>query len=112
MANITTGLDILGFQRYFKAIISGEDVKLGKPSPQIFLEAARRLKSVPESCVVFEDAKVGVVAGKAAGMKVVAVTNTYPPEELKGADLIVDSLERISINVLERLIADKLPDNS
>jgi beta-phosphoglucomutase len=104
MANISTGLDILGFQRYFKAIVSGEDVKLGKPSPQIFLEASRRLQSPPEQCVVFEDAKVGVVAGKAAGMKVVAVTNTYPAEELKGADLIVDSLDRISIKVLERLV--------
>ena len=103
MANITTGLDILGFERYFKAIISGEDVKLGKPSPQIFLEAAKRLKARPDECVVFEDAKVGVTAGKAAGMKVVAVMNTYQAEELKGADLIVDSLEKISIPVLIKL---------
>jgi beta-phosphoglucomutase-like phosphatase (HAD superfamily) len=103
MANVTTGLDILGFNRYFKTIISGEDVKLGKPSPQIFLEAARRLNARPDECVVFEDAKVGVTAGKAAGMKVVAVTNTYPLEDLKEADLIVDSLENISIPALIRL---------
>jgi beta-phosphoglucomutase family hydrolase len=103
MANVTTGLDILGFNRYFKTIISGEDVKLGKPSPQIFLEAARRLNARPDECVVFEDAKVGVTAGKAAGMKVVAVTNTYPLEDLKEADLIVDSLEKISIAALIRL---------
>ena len=104
MANITTGLDILGFERYFKAIISGEDVKLGKPSPQIFLEAAKRLKARPDECVVFEDAKVGVTAGKAAGMKVVAVMNTYPAEELGSADLIVDSLEKISVKVLDNLL--------
>ena len=103
MANITTGLDILDFQRYFKAVVSGEDVKLGKPSPQIFLEAAKRLNARHDECVVFEDAKVGVTAGKAAGMKVVAVTNTYPPEELEVADLIVDNLEKISLMDLELL---------
>jgi beta-phosphoglucomutase family hydrolase len=103
MANITTGLDILGFQRYFKAIVSGEDVKLGKPSPQIFLEALKRLNGNPDECVVFEDAKVGVTAGKAAGMKVIAVTNTYPAEELKEADLIVESLENISVKILQEM---------
>ena len=86
-------------------MVSGEDVKLGKPSPQIFLESARRLGASPDRCVVFEDAKVGVTAGKAAGMKVIAVTNTYPSNELKVADLIVDSLERISFGNLEELIA-------
>jgi HAD superfamily hydrolase (TIGR01509 family) len=104
MANITTGLDILGFRRYFKTVVSGEDVTLGKPSPQIFLEAARRLAAPSEACIVFEDAKVGVAAGKAAGMRVVAVTNTYPPEELEGADLIVDSLKRISSKALENVM--------
>jgi beta-phosphoglucomutase family hydrolase len=101
--NITVGLELLGFGKYFTAVVSGDDVKLGKPSPQIFLESARRLGASPDRCVVFEDAKVGVTAGKAAGMKVVAVTNTYPPEELKDADLIIDSLERISIDILEKL---------
>lgn len=103
MANITTGLDILGFHRFFKTVVSGEDVKLGKPSPQIFLEAAKRLNARPDECVVFEDAKVGVTAGKAAGMKVVAVTNTYRQKELKGADLIVESLEKMSMKDIERL---------
>jgi beta-phosphoglucomutase family hydrolase len=103
MANITTGLDILGFHRYFKTIVSGEDVKLGKPSPQIFLEAAKRLNARPKECVVFEDAIVGVAAGKAAGMKVVAVTNTYPQDQLKDADLIVESLESISVKMLQKM---------
>jgi beta-phosphoglucomutase family hydrolase len=103
MANITTGLDILGYVGLFKTVVSGEDVKLGKPSPQIFLEAAKRLNANPEECVVFEDAKVGVKAGKAANMKVIAVTNTYPKEELKGADLIVDSLVKLSLKDIELL---------
>jgi beta-phosphoglucomutase family hydrolase len=101
--NITVGLDILGFGKYFAVIVSGEDVKLGKPSPQIFLEAARRIVAPPEQCIVFEDAKVGVVAGKAAGMKVVAVTNTYTAADLAAADLVVDSLEQVSFSKLEKI---------
>jgi len=107
-ANITTGLDILGYNGFFKAIVSGEDVKLGKPSPQIFLEAAKRLKANPEECIVFEDAKVGVAAGKAACMKLVAITNTYPESELRDADIVVDSLEKISLMDLELLWKKRL----
>jgi beta-phosphoglucomutase len=105
MANVTTGLDILGFGKYFSVVVSGDDVKLGKPSPHIFLEAAKRLDAPPPECIVFEDAKVGVAAGKAAGMKVVAVTNTYPAEELTQADLIVGSLEEITIAGLGKLLS-------
>jgi|WetSurMetagenome_2_1015567.scaffolds.fasta_scaffold00008_109 HAD superfamily hydrolase (TIGR01509 family) len=105
LANITTGLDILGYNRYFSELVSGEDVKLGKPSPQIFLEAARRISAAPERCVVFEDAKVGVAAGKAARMKVIAVTNTYPRDALTDADVVVDSLEHVSVDMIETLFA-------
>jgi beta-phosphoglucomutase family hydrolase len=104
-ANIVTGLDILKLAPYFVSVVSGEDVELGKPSPQIFLEAARRIGREPQECVVFEDAKVGVAAAKAAEMKVVAVTNTYPPEELGDADIVVDSLGQISIDGLKELFA-------
>lgn len=103
LANITAGLDILGFGGYFKAIVSGEDVVKGKPDPRIFLIAAQRMARDPGQCVVFEDAKVGVIAGRLAGMKIVAVTNTYPAEELDGADLIVDSLKSVTLGRLSEL---------
>jgi beta-phosphoglucomutase family hydrolase len=103
MANISTGLDILGYGHYFQTVVSGEDVKLGKPDPQIFLTAAFRLSVLPKHCIVFEDAKVGVAAAHAGGMKVVAVTNTYPAEELSNADLIVSSLEKVTIESLQEL---------
>jgi beta-phosphoglucomutase family hydrolase len=103
MANVTTGLDILGYGHYFQTVVSGEDVKLGKPDPQIFLTAAFRLAVLPRHCIVFEDAKVGVAAAKAGGMKVVAVTNTYPAEELADADLIVSSLSDVTIESLRKL---------
>ena len=106
LANITTGLDILDYGHFFQTIVSGEDVKLGKPDPQIFLTAAFRLSVLPKHCIVFEDAKVGVAAAKAGGMKVVAVTNTYPAEELADADLIVSSLEKVTIESLLELRDD------
>lgn len=109
MANIATGLDILDYGHFFQTIVSGEDVKLGKPDPQIFLTAAFRLAVLPKHCVVFEDAKVGVAAAKAGGMKVVAVTNTYPANELSDADLIVSSLEKVTIESLVELQSGSLP---
>jgi beta-phosphoglucomutase-like phosphatase (HAD superfamily) len=101
MANVATGLEILDYGHFFQAVVSGEDVKLGKPDPQIFLTAALRLAVMPRRCIVFEDAKVGVAAAKAGAMKVVAVTNTYPAEELRDADFIVSSLEQVTIGKLQ-----------
>jgi HAD superfamily hydrolase (TIGR01509 family) len=103
MANISTGLEILDYGHFFQTIVSGEDVKLGKPDPQIFLIAAFRCAALPQHCIVFEDAKVGVAAAKAGGMKVVAVTNTYPAEELSNADMIVSSLTDVTIESLQKI---------
>ncbi len=98
---LITGLDI---NSYFQAIISGKEVTEGKPSPQGFLLAAKRLGVKPENCIVVEDAVAGVTAAKRAGMCCLAVTNTHPRRSLSEADLIVDTLETISVNDLERLI--------
>jgi len=98
---ILKGLDI---SDYFQAIVWGREVKEGKPSPQGFLLAAEKLGVVPENCVVVEDAVAGVAAAKRAGMRCIAVTNTHPEENLKEADLIVDSLERVGVNDLEKLL--------
>jgi beta-phosphoglucomutase family hydrolase len=108
MANIATGLEILDYGHFFQAIVSGEDVKLGKPDPQIFLTASFRLAVVPQRCIVFEDAKVGVAAAIAGNMKVVAVTNTYPAEDLSDADLIVPSLELVTLSALQNLAGRSL----
>jgi len=98
---LITGLDI---NSYFQAIISGKEVTEGKPNPQGFLLAAQRLGVKPENCIVVEDAVAGVTAAKRAGMCCLAVTNTHPRRSLSEADLIVDTLETISVNDLERLI--------
>ncbi len=98
---IATGL---GIADCFQTIITGRDVAEGKPSPQGFLLAAQRLGVKPNNCIVIEDAIAGVAAAKRAGMHCLAVTNTHPRKNLSGADLIVDTLEAVSVNDLKRLL--------
>jgi beta-phosphoglucomutase len=99
---LLTGLNI---DSYFDAIVCGEDVTEGKPSPQGFLLAAQKLGVEPENCTVIEDAVAGVAAAKRAGMHCLAVTNTHPRTSLKEADLIVDTLETVSVKDLDRLMS-------
>jgi HAD superfamily hydrolase (TIGR01509 family) len=95
--NITTTLDVLGLGSFFSEIVTAEDVKRGKPDPEVFLTAAQRIGSEPETSVVFEDALVGIAAARAANMRVVAVTTTEPKEKLAHADWIVDRLDELSV---------------
>jgi beta-phosphoglucomutase family hydrolase len=103
LENIQLIIGGLHIADYFQAIVWGREVAEGKPSPQIFLLAARKLGIEPRSCTVIEDAVAGVAAAKRAGMKCVAVTNNHPPKSLKEADLIVDTLEAVSISDLAGL---------
>lgn len=95
--NIVTALEMLGMEHYFTAIVSAEDVKRGKPDPQVFLEAAKRIGIEPKGCIVFEDALVGIAAAKAAAMRVVGVTTTNPRAILGEADWVVDRLDELSV---------------
>jgi HAD superfamily hydrolase (TIGR01509 family) len=84
--------------KLFQAVVSGSDILHGKPAPDIFLRAAELLKVRPQSCCVVEDSKPGVAAALAAGMKVIAITNTHPAEELRQATHVVRTypeLERL-----------------
>lgn len=84
--------------------VSGSDVTKKKPDPQIFLIAIERLGLPAARCVVFEDAPSGVRAAKAAGAKCIAVTNTVPAKELGGADLITDSLGKVSLKTIREIV--------
>lgn len=86
------------------AYVSGSDVTKKKPDPQIFLIAIERLGLPAARCVVFEDAPSGVQAAKAAKAKCIAVTNTVPAEELGDADLITDSLEKVSLQTVREIL--------
>ncbi|MCL4473653.1 MAG: HAD family phosphatase [Actinobacteria bacterium] len=92
---IDQALEAAGLRDRFQAVVSSEEVERGKPDPDVYLEAARRLKVAPANCVAVEDSGNGILAGKAAGMRVVAIPNrTLPPEAtaLARADLVIDSL--------------------
>ncbi|MFC1967690.1 HAD family hydrolase, partial [Chloroflexota bacterium] len=97
---------------YFRATVYGREVKEGKPSPDVYLLAAGKLGVAPDRCLVIEDAVAGVAAAKRAGMKCLAVTNTSPAARLGEADLITDSLVKISVSDLRELFdSSKMPDN-
>ncbi len=102
--NIRLVTESLNIDNFFQAIVYGREVTEGKPSPQVFLLAAKKLGVEPEHCAVIEDALAGVAAAKRAGMRCIAVTNTHPKENLSQADLIVDTLEKVTVADIERLI--------
>ncbi len=104
MENIQLVTQGLGINNYFHSIVSGRDVTEGKPSPQGFLLAAKKLGIAPQNCIIIEDAVAGVTAAKRAGMRCIAVTNTHPRESLTGADLVIDTLETVSVTDLEQLL--------
>ena len=102
--NIRLVTQELGIESFFPVIVSGGEVAEGKPSPQGFLLAAARLGVAPQDCVVIEDATAGVTAAKRAGMRCLAVTNTSPRAKLTRADLVVDTLEKVTVNDIESLL--------
>ncbi|KAK3420069.1 hypothetical protein EUGRSUZ_G00853 [Eucalyptus grandis] len=93
-ANIETKISYhQGWKESFSVIIGGDEVRIGKPSPEIFLEAANRLKIEPSNLLVIEDSVPGVAAGKAAGMEVVAVPSLPKQNHLyTSADEVINSL--------------------
>ena len=86
-------------QGKFETIIAADEVGVGKPAPDVYLEAARRLGVDPADCVCLEDSGNGILSGVAAGMKVIAVPDPrFPPaaEKLERADLVVGSLTELT----------------
>ena len=92
---INVVLDLRGLRRLFRVVVSSEDVAHGKPAPDIFLRAAELLAVAPGDCCVVEDSAAGVEAGLAAGMIVVAITNSLPSEKLARATKVVGSYDDI-----------------
>jgi HAD superfamily hydrolase (TIGR01509 family) len=88
-------LKFKGLRRFFTAVVSGSEIRHGKPAPDIFLRAADLLSLPPQSCCVIEDSKPGVAAALAAQMQVIAITNTHPARELRQATHVVRTYEEI-----------------
>ena len=99
-------LDASGLRECFAVTVSSEEVRRGKPAPDVYLEAARRLDAAPERCVAIEDSTNGIRAAVAAGMAVVAVPNPhFPPERaaLDAATAVVTSLRDVTVDLIEAL---------
>ncbi len=101
-------LNQTGLRKYFEIIVSAQDVAKGKPDPEGFVLALKKLKEnnssiEPQDCIVIEDSRWGLEAAKAAGMKTVAVTNSYDEKELSAADKITDNLSKLTICDLEKI---------
>lgn len=103
--NVELVLDYLDRRESFGGVVTGVDVRRGKPDPQVFLLGAQRLQLAPHRCVVFEDAPAGVAAAHAAGMNCVGVASTgRTREELREAELVVDSLLEVDAEIVRALI--------
>jgi HAD superfamily hydrolase (TIGR01509 family) len=92
-------LELAGIADCFTATVSSEEVPRGKPAPDVYLEAARRLGVAAERCAAVEDSHSGIRSAHAAGMRVVAIPNaSYPPDAdaLELADVVLDSLEQLT----------------
>ncbi|MEI8233825.1 MAG: HAD family phosphatase [Verrucomicrobiota bacterium] len=105
-ANLDAAMGRLGLAECFDAIVSAEDVTLGKPHPEVFLKAAERIGCRPQRCVVFEDAHAGIAAAHAGGMRVVGIATTHPLEELTQADLAVRRMDELDLATLSRWFRD------
>jgi HAD superfamily hydrolase (TIGR01509 family) len=98
-------LELAGLAACFRATVSSEEVERGKPAPDVYLEAARRLGVDPTRCAAVEDSHAGIRSAKSAGMRVVAIPNAaYPPDEeaVRLADALVGSLDELTVDILRR----------
>jgi HAD superfamily hydrolase (TIGR01509 family) len=99
-------LELTGTAGLFRATVSSEEVERGKPAPDVYHEAARRLGVDPTRCAAIEDSENGIRSAAAAGMKVVAIPNAvFPPsdEALSLAGVVVASLEELQPALVENL---------
>jgi HAD superfamily hydrolase (TIGR01509 family) len=95
-----------GFAPHFKTWVSSEEVAGGKPAPDVFLEAARRMGADPKTTAAIEDSHNGILAARAAGMATIALPNPeFPPgdDALGQAQLVLQSLDELTVQTIERL---------
>lgn len=101
--NVDFTLDGLNIRDYFKTIVDDKSVTKGKPDPEVYQKCAEALKLPNSRCIVFEDAHSGILAGKAAGSKVIALATSHSRSELD-ADLIIDDFTQIRVEDLKNLL--------
>jgi beta-phosphoglucomutase len=102
-------IEVAGVRDLFAAIVASGDTPESKPSPAPYRLAVERLQDAtgapldPQRCVAIEDSRWGLESARGAGLRCVAVTNSYPADELKGAELVVNGLQALTLDALHRL---------
>ena len=97
-------LDVAGLHDVIPVVVSSQEVARGKPAPDVYLEAARRLGVDPQVCAAVEDSHNGIRSAKAAGMRVIAIPNPhFPPDEdaLAQADVVLRSIDELTPEAIE-----------
>lgn len=97
-------LEKIGLYPLLDAEINGRQIVRGKPDPWIFLEAAKKLSLKPGECIMFEDAVLGVEAGRRANMFTIGVDRRNAPERLKKADIVIKDLSEVDYKKLNGFI--------
>ena len=92
-------------------LLTANDVTQGKPSPEPYLKGAALLGFEPQDCIVIEDAPAGITSARAAGMQVIALSNTFPVDELAGSTAIVRSLEDLEVHMRDGSLRLQLRDS-
>jgi HAD superfamily hydrolase (TIGR01509 family) len=105
-------LDATQLRSCFAVIVAAGDTAEGKPSPQPYARAFQLLQQASEGlatdrCVAIEDSRWGLDSARGAGLRSVAVTNSYPAAELPGAELIVEGLNSLTLTMLDELVAGR-----
>jgi HAD superfamily hydrolase (TIGR01509 family) len=98
-------LDVAGLHEVIPIVVSSQEVARGKPAPDVYLEAARRLGVDPYTCAAVEDSHNGIRSAKSAGMRVIAIPNPhFPPDEeaLAQADVVLHSIAELTPEVIDR----------
>ena len=101
--NITFVLKTLNIAHFFQVIISSDDIAHQKPAPDIYLLAIKKSSQKPNECLVIEDSKLGLESAKKAGVKCIAVTNSFSKKELSKADGCIASLDELTKEYIQLL---------
>ena len=97
-------METSGWGAVFQTWVSSEEVERGKPAPDVFLEAACRIRVAPDEAAGIEDSNNGILAARAAGLRVIAIPNhEFPPrpEAIAAADVVLDDLDQLTLAVVE-----------
>ena len=103
-SEIISILDAAALTPAFRTIVGADDVARGKPAPDSYALAAHRLGVEPARAVAVEDSRWGLQSARAAGLRAIGITTSYPPPELAPADAIIDSLDELTESLIDALL--------